>query len=224
MTHITPAFFQFFRDLTENNHADWFKAHKARYEREVKQPFEALVADLLKELARYDAAFSTQNPKHLIFRINRDVRFSKDKSPYKTNAGAVLSPGGKKDAVPGLYVQLGAAESFCGGGLYEPTPVQLYASRQEIVYHAEEFTRLVEAPAFTSIYGEIKGEALKNAPKDFKEEAQRLLILRHKQFYYLVDLPEKTATSAQLIPFLLKAYEAAAPLNAFFSRAIAGVA
>src|SRR3954464_9453495 len=136
---------KFLKDLSKHNDRDWFEKNRPRY-LECKQGFEDLVAELLKELEKYNEGLSGLNPKKLPFRIYRDVRFSKDKRPYKTNMGAGFSPNGKLVQAPGYYVHIQPGnESFVAGGIYMPSPENLASIRQEIDYNAAKFLKILDS-------------------------------------------------------------------------------
>jgi uncharacterized protein (TIGR02453 family) len=221
MAYFTKEMQRFLAGLKKNNNAEWFNKHRAEYDQHCKEPVRQLAADLLQELAKREPAFASFQPKDVLFRINRDIRFSPNKDPYKTHLGAWFTPGGKKSEVPGLYVHIAANECFVAGGCWELQPASLYKVRQEISYHYDEFRKLVSAPAFKKAYGNIKGEALKKAPKDFKEEAEQMPILKNKQFYYSSDLGKDAPLGKDFLKIVLKHYDIARPINAFFSRALA---
>ena len=126
---ITKNFFQFLRDLAKNNNKDWFDVNRMRYESEVKKPFEQFVVTLGNELGKFDGEIQGDFKKN-IFRINKDIRFSKDKSPYKTHLGIWLSTGAKNVESAGYYLQIDAENPFVGGGMYCPQPEQIQKIRQ----------------------------------------------------------------------------------------------
>ncbi len=220
MSYFTPEMHRFFKALEKNNTSAWFADHRKEYEQHVKEPFEHLITDLLAELVKRDPAYSTFKARDCIFRINRDIRFSKNKDPYKLNLGAAISPGGKKSEVPGLYIQFSHKENFVAGGCWELQPASLYKVRQEISYHYAEFQKLVKAAPFKKLFGEIKGEELKRAPKDFEADTDKMPILKKKQFYYAGNLEPKDAFDKNIIKTLIKYYDADEPVNQFFRRAI----
>ena len=132
MKYFNPAFFKFFDQLTKNNNKEWFDANRSIYEEEVKKPFRKLVEDLTEKLAK-DLPEINREVSKSIFRINRDIRFSLDKSPYKNHLGAVFSRTGTKDLdYPGYYMHFGADEIMVGGGKYQVDKEQLAKIRQEI--------------------------------------------------------------------------------------------
>lgn len=216
---FSPAYAAFFRELAANNHKAWFDAHKEEYEREARQPFLQLVEFLRLGLIPLIPQLEAYEARQLIFRINRDVRFSKDKSPYKTHLAAAFSPQGKSAQVPGFYLQLGAEGIWVGGGCYELDKDSLFRVRQEISYHLDEFAQVVGDPAFVDAFGEIKGERNKKLPPEFQQDAQTQPLLANKQFYFMRELPPEAMTDPDLASKLLAWMQAGAAFNAFLLRA-----
>jgi len=172
----------FLKSLKKNNNRDWFEANRADYEA-AKADFTTLVEQILGELSKMDAQFLELSAKDCMFRINRDVRFSKDKSPYKTNFGAGFTVGGKKSALGGFYVHVEPDQGFIGGGLWMPQPDQLKKIRQEIDYSFHEFNKIIENKAFKKTFGTLDMEnALKNPPKGYEAENQAIEFIKLKSF------------------------------------------
>lgn len=188
MTFFSQDFLDFFAELTQHNHKEWFDANKKRYEQSVKKPFEAFVGWLIGEVQQWDPRVQ-QQPKDAIFRINRDVRFSADKTPYKTNRSAFISQAGRKSTLPGHYIQLGADSLWVGGGLYEPTKEQLAAIRSNLSAEPTALDAPRLHPDFVRCYGEIKGARNKVLPADLKAAAATQPLLYHKQWYFMHEDP-----------------------------------
>jgi uncharacterized protein (TIGR02453 family) len=219
MSHFTPSFFKFFEQLEKHNNKEWFDENRATYEREVKEPFKKFVAHIQKELAK-DQPEMLQDPSKSIFRINRDIRFSKDKSPYKNHVGAVFSRSGTKDTRPGYYLHMGAKEIFIGGGMYEVDKEKLQKVRQEIFYNADTFKKLVNEKNFKSLYGEVKGEKNKVLPEEYKEFAKEQPVIANKQFYFMAELKREDVLAKDFDKTVLKYFKAAAKFNEFMMHAI----
>ena len=135
MKFFSPDFNQFFKELAANNHKDWFDQNRERYHRNIKEPFELFVTAVIDELKKEDSRLNV-NPKSTIFRINRDIRFSKDKSPYKLNRSAAIAPNGKKSiAQGGIYFEIGPGRVAIGGGAFQPDKEELQSLRDYIVSH-----------------------------------------------------------------------------------------
>lgn len=220
MSWLTNDFFAFFKDLENNNTREWFHDNKARYDAVVQQPFYELVEDLMYRIAGEEPELDL-TPKNAIFRIHRDVRFSKNKEPYKLHMAAHIVHGGRKSELPGLYVHVGNRECMVGGGVYMPSKEQLHSIRHAIATAPDECHRLLQAKNFRSKYGELRGEKNKIVPAEFKEAAKQYPLVAHKQFYYMADL-QPTAFLAEDTPdMLMEYYQAGRAVNEFFTRAMA---
>lgn len=219
MAYFSKDFIQFFKELIENNHKDWFDENRKRYEMIVKEPFKVFVNDLIVAVQKFDPAIMIQ-PKNAIFRINRDVRFSKNKQPYKTNVAAFISRDSKKEQFPGYYVHFDANGVWLGGGLYELSAERLFKVRQEIMYNEEAFKQAVGSEAFVKEFGEIKGEKNKILKPPFKEIASQSPILYHKQFYFMQEYGKEMIMHDNLVHEIAKKLEAALPLQQFLRLAL----
>lgn len=186
MAYFTQDYTDFFKELAANNHKEWFHTHKKRYEKSVKAPFEAFVADLIQAVqAQHDPEMDLL-PKDAIFRINRDIRFSKNKAPYKLNRSAVISRGGRREKqIPGFYLQLGVEELWLGGGAYQPDKHYLRRIRQHIADHPQQTVALLQQPAFVQYYTTIQGAVNKRIPKEFKAAYEQQPLIANKQYYYM---------------------------------------
>jgi uncharacterized protein (TIGR02453 family) len=177
--NLKPAL-QFLDELSANNHKPWFDAHRAEYQA-ARKAFEGLVGELIDEF-RFSDHLQALTPKDCMARIYRDVRFSKDKSPYKTNLGAMIAPGGWGNTMLGYYVSIQPhGQSLLGGGLYMPTPEQLYYFRQAIDRDAAKFKRLISAQEFIAAFRGVSGERLKTAPKGYDRSHPEIELLQFKQ-------------------------------------------
>ncbi len=221
MKYFTKDFNQFFIDLAGNNHKDWFHENKKRYENSVKKPFDAFIADALVEIAKHDPTV-TIPAKDAIFRINRDVRFSKDKSLYKLNRSAILSSAGRKDhSVPGMYVMLSPEHVSLGGGSYFLQADQLQKLRERIAAEPKRFMQITTNKAFVKIYGGLQGEENKRLPKEFKEVGEEYPIIFKKQYFYMAQHAPSLVESEALMDTLLAHYQAAFEVQQYLKEAIA---
>ena len=210
----------FLKKLKKNNSREWFEGHRQMYE-EAREDFVELVAQILKSLSRRDARYAEIQPKHCIFRINRDVRFSHDKSPYKTNFGAAFSPQGKKSPGGGFYLHIEPSASFAGGGIWMPEAEQLRKIRQEIDYRAKDFKNIVEKKSFLDLFGGLDREAaLKNPPKGYDSENPMIEYLKLKNFVTGHPIPDRELCSADLLKGLEKCFREMEPLMEFLQTAI----
>ena len=223
MTYFTPDFLNFFADLRENNDRDWFKSQKKRYETAVKKPFEQLIASLIERMQIEDPTLLVTT-KDCIFRIHRDTRFSKDKTPYKLHASAAINRGGKKDHTqPGIYIQASDDSFGIFSGNYRPDTKGLRAIREEIISNMDEFQALLEDKNFKAKFGTIQGEKNKRIAKEFREAAEQQPLLFHKQFYYAHEMSAETLLRDDLVDFVMEYYHASRPMSAFLSRAAAKI-
>jgi len=220
MAYFTQGFFDFFQELSENNHRDWFHANKSRYEQHVKKPFYTLVGELIDRIHQDDPQVMIE-PKHAVFRINRDIRFSKDKTPYKTNVSAFISPQGRKDHThPGFYFDLNHQRIYLGGGAYSVDKEQLLQIRTAIASEPDRFKQLLEEEEFQQKYGTVKGEQHKRLPAEFKEAAEKQPLLFNKQFYYMAELDRELLLTDELPDHMMSYYYAAKPIKDFLLEAM----
>ncbi|MFY7653049.1 MAG: DUF2461 domain-containing protein [Chitinophagaceae bacterium] len=220
---IAPETLLFLTNLKENNHKPWFDANRKQYE-VAKGNFLAFTAAILKQFALIDAGISHLQPKDCVFRINRDVRFSKNKEPYKTNMGLSISAGGKKGNMAGYYFHLepnGAC--FAGGGLYMPMPAEVQKVRQEIDYCSDEFLNIINNNTFKQHYGNIDLDAnlsLSKAPKGYDANHPLLPYLKLKSWIATASINDEAILSNNFLMQLIEKWEALMPLIYFLNRAI----
>lgn len=212
---------QFLNNLQENNHKDWFDLHKKEYDK-LRADWIELAANIIKQTANFDDDVKELDPKKCIFRINRDVRFSKNKDPYKNNFGISLSKGGKTTDFCGYYIHIQPGESFIAGGSYQPMPDKLAAIRQEIDYNFEEFKSILEHKEFVKHFGLLTGDKLQRPPKGYDAENPAIEFIKHKGFLAFLKIDDKNLTEKELLKHCLSAFKAMKPLNDFLNRAILG--
>lgn len=220
MQQISSSTIQFLSDLRENNNRDWFMANKPRYELAHKE-FCAFVEALLLELAAFDPSVAHFTAKECVFRIYRDVRFSHDKSPYKIHFGAHVSPAAKRSDIhtrAGYYLHLEPGGSFLAGGAYLPEAAWLKAIRQEIAYCTDEFRELLGAPDFRQYFGEMEGEKLKKAPKDYPADHPAIEWLKHKSFLATHNCLDEQVLSEDFLLHCAKVFRALHPFDRFLNR------
>jgi len=219
MSYFTQDYIDFFKELSENNHKDWFDLNRKRYKTTVKDAFQNFVALMIDRVAAIDPTIAL-TPKDSIFRINRDIRFSKDKTPYKTNNSAIISPGGRKDkSTPGLYFELNHERVRIYGGVYMCERAQLHRIREEIAKDISGLHNALNDKNFKKKYGELQGEKNKVIPKEFKEIGQKEPLIYNKQFYYWAELDAKHILSPKLDDIIMEHYNAAKPIREFLLRA-----
>jgi uncharacterized protein (TIGR02453 family) len=224
MSPFGPEFLRFFRGLTRRNTRTWYHAHKAEYERFVKEPFTLFVGEMIERIAAIDPAMRCE-PRDAIFRLARDTRFSKDKTPYKTQAAAVIGPDGRKTRRAAFYFQLGVTGIGVAGGVYQPDRDQLFAIREAIRDDGARLERLVQDRAFRRVWGGLQGERNVRVPPAFAAAATRHPLLYHKQFYTWVEYGHaQSVLRRDLAPFLVRHYLAGRAVFAWLTRALTGVA
>jgi len=220
MRFFSSAYLDFFTELERNNNKGWFDANRKRYEEQVKAPFLTFVAEMIERLQVLDPTL-TVNPKDSIARINRDIRFSKDKSPYNLYCTAFLSPAGRKDkSQPGLYFRFGARDAGIMAGCYQPTREQLERIRRAIAAEPEKFRTLLEAKPLCELFGELRGERMKRIPAEWKALYAQEEVIANKQFYLVSEREAGWITDPGLTDQLLEYWHAAQPLNDFLSTAL----
>ena len=211
----------FLKNLAKNNDRDWFEKNKPKY-LEAKENFDAFVAGLLEKMIPVDSSLTGLNPKKLTFRIYRDVRFSKDKSPYKTNMGATFSGGGKLMQSPGYYLHIEAGnKSFVAGGLYVPPPDILAKVRQEIDYNSKKFLAILNNAKFKKTFGALDDfDKLKTAPKGYPKDHPQLELLKHKSFIVSHYFTDKEVMDKKFMKNVVDTYKILKPLNDYLREAM----
>ncbi len=223
MSWFTRDFFAFFEGLKENNNREWFHENKKLYETAVKEPFAELVEDLINRIRGEDAGFDLQ-PKDAIFRINRDIRFSQNKDPYKINVAASISSAGRKSLeTPGFYLHFGVDEMMTGGGAYMVDKENIRKIRTAIAASPDEFAALISDKVFKQKYGEIRGEKNKVIPQEFRAAHAHQPLIANKQFYYIAELKPDFLLKDDLPEQLMEYYYAGQPVNAFLRHAMSAV-
>lgn len=219
-TYFTSDYFDFFKALAANNHKYWFDANRNSYIKAVKEPFAFFVEALIAEASKIDSEINI-TPKDSIIRINRDVRFSKDKSAYKLQMSAIISKYGKKiNTYPGLYIELGPEKLGIYGGLYMPTATEINKIREAISNQMKFFNNLILSPTFIAYFGDIKGEANKRIDKKFLEDSVKQPLLLNKQWYFASSLAPEIIISSKLMPIVVNHFKAMQDFNNFFKMAL----
>lgn len=209
----------FLKKLKKNNNREWFQKNKEWYE-ESKADFEKLVGQLIMEIIKFDKSLIDANAKDCVFRIYRDVRFAKDKSPYKTNFGAHLSKNKKEYFKPGYYIHLEPSGSFLAGGMWMPPADLLNAIRQEIDYNTKEFKKIISKNDFKKYFGGLENMKLKKAPKNYPKDHPEIELLKHTSYIVSHEMKENMLTDKKLLQHSAKVFKTMLPLNQFLRRAI----
>ena len=211
---------KFLKDLKRNNKKSWFDAHRKQYE-QARSDFENFIQSVLDEHCKNDIDLKELIAKKCLFRINRDIRFSKDKSPYKTNFGASMDKGGKKSGLAGYYFHLEPGKSFLGGGLWMPQSNAFKKVRQEIDYCFDEFKKIVSSKKFKAVYGELytgEGIKLSKVPQGFEKNNPAAEYLKFKSWLVLTDVPDSDLRSKNLLKKTVDAFSLLQPLIKFLNR------
>ena len=210
---------QFLTELKENNNKDWFNENRKAYDASKEQML-FFTEIMIQELRKLDPDIPALSAKDCLFRIFRDVRFSNDKSPYKTNMGSFIAPGGRKSDLAGYYVHFEPRASFIGGGVWCPAPDVLRAIRMEIYDHPDGFKEVLYDADFKEYFGEIMGEKLKTAPKGFDKEFEDIDLLRYKSYAFGYSLTDEQVLSADLVELAVSVFRQLSHMNRFLNDAI----
>lgn len=215
MAWFTAEYEVFFKELKANNNRDWFHENKPRFEKHVKKPFYQFVTDMIQQMQLLDSKCQI-DAKDAVFRIHRDIRFSKDKTPYKVQMSAIVGEGGRKGmAENGIYLEIGENHLRVYGGVYQPNKEQLQAIRQEILYDINGFEKAISGEAFKKWFGEVRGEKNKRLAYEFAEILENQPLIANKQFYYYSDLDPKLLYSDKLIEIFFEAFKASEEVRNF---------
>ncbi len=213
----TAALLKFLGELKKNNAKEWFDANRKTYE-SLRKDWIALVDEIIAGIATFDREIAALSAKDCIFRINKDIRFSKDKSPYKTNFGASINIGGKKEFLGGYYFHLAPDEIFIAGGTYMPSSPALAAIRQEIDYNFDEFRLLVEDNKLVKRFGTLDGEKLSRPPKGYDAENPAIEYLKLKSLVLVQHLKPEELKPNSILKTILPSFEMMKPFNDFLRR------
>jgi len=219
---VEPQTLRFLKQLNKNNHKPWFDAHRADYEA-AKIDFQNFIQLVIDHLQKFDTTITGITARDCLFRINRDIRFAKDKTPYKTNMGASIKAGGKKSPFAGYYFHLEPGKTFVGGGLWMPNAEVLKNVRQEIDYNWNEFQEIINEKPFKKMYGDVyKGKelSLSTTPKGYEKENPAVEYLKLKCFIAETTLEDAELTKGTLHRKTIDAFTALMPFLKFINRAI----
>lgn len=219
---ISSSTVHFLKSLKKNNNKPWFDQNREKYI-DAKNNFEEFVALLLQKMVLFDEDMKELAPKNCTFRINRDIRFSKNKTPYKINLSASFNRGGKKSIYAGYYFHLQpGGNSFVGGGLWMPEPESLKKLRQEIDYCFPEFKKIINSPSFKKHYEELERNEknmLVNVPKGYDKENPAVDFLRMKSFVATKNISDTEVLSSHLNNEVIQSFKTLMPLVKFINRA-----
>lgn len=214
--------FDFLKKLKLNNNKDWFEKNKNTYLTS-KEEFETLVEKLVRNIRKFDKKISPElKAKDCTFRIYKDVRFSKDKTPYKTNVGASINPGGRKSPVAGYYLHIEPGGCFLAGGMYMPEPEALQAIRQEIDYNSKNLLSIMKSASFKKYFkGLDEINKLKTAPKGYANDHPHLDLLQHKHYIVSYAISDKLILDKKADSNIISCFKAMHPFIEYLRGATA---
>jgi uncharacterized protein (TIGR02453 family) len=208
----------FLKDLKINNNREWFQANKDQYD-QARQTFESFINELIPLIRTIDPLIDMVTAKDCAFRIYRDVRFSPDKSPYKTNMGAYIARGGKNSTMAGYYVHIDPGASFLAGGLYMPPPEILKKVRDEIYYQPGDFKKIIYNKEFVKVFGEIDDPGkMKNPPKGYPKDFPEINLLKFRNYAVMHYVPDDLLLRDNYRDYAIDVFKVLHPLNSYFNR------
>ncbi len=219
MPVISKSTLKFLSDLNRNNNREWFTVNRDRYN-EAKAEYEAFVQAVINEVSKFDPILKGLEARTCMYRINRDIRFSSDKTIYKTYMGAFIVKGGKKngDKFAGYYIHVEPGNnSMVAGGAYVPPMPWLTAIRENIDAKGEKFHKILENKDLKDYFGEIEGEKLKSAPKGFSRDHRDIELLKMKSYLVSRIFSDREITSEGVFELIIKGCRAMKPLNDFLN-------
>lgn len=218
---IQATTIKFLKDLEKNNDKSWFDVNRSRYEA-AREAFLQSVEAMIKAIALFEPAIGEQTAKQTVFRINRDVRFSKDKRPYKNNMSAYFNAAGKKSNLAGYYVHIEPGKSFVAAGVWMPEAAVLLKIRQEIDYNFEEWNGITTATAFKKLFptGINMDDSLQRPPKGYEENNPAIKILKLKSFIGSRSFTDAEVMHKAFTKELSKTFKALMPIVHFINRSL----
>jgi uncharacterized protein (TIGR02453 family) len=217
----TPALLQFLSELSKNNNREWFSLNKSRYDK-LQQEFVAFLDELIPMIAKFDSSVAAMKGKECMFRIYRDVRFSHDKSPYKTHFGAMIMAGKKKSEIhnkAGYYIHIEPDASMLAGGAYLPPSGWLRSIRNAIYFQPNDFKKIIEDKTFVKTFGEISGEKLSRPPQGFDASYPEVELLKYKSYTAIHSMSNQDLGKKNLIEYTATIFRTMYPLNSFLNEA-----
>ncbi|MEO6902370.1 MAG: DUF2461 domain-containing protein [Bacteroidia bacterium] len=216
---IKPATFDFLKKLKNNNNKEWFDVNRPQYEK-IKIEFQLFITELIQSISTFDASIKQLEAKNCVFRINRDVRFSKNKTPYKSNISASIAPGGKKSSAAGYYIHLQPGASYIAGGMWQPETPLIKAIRQEIDYNAVEFKNIINNKAFKKYFTKLsEQDKLISVPKGYSKEHPEIELLKHRSFIVVHSLADEKVFAKNVVKTVTQICENIYPLDKFLRKA-----
>jgi uncharacterized protein (TIGR02453 family) len=217
---ISKTTFQFLSQLKQNNNKEWFDQNRPVYS-QIRSQFELFVEAVIGLISEFDKEAGQTTAKASIFRINRDIRFSRDKMPYKTNLGAFIAQGGRKGIHAGYYIHVEPGSCFLAGGIYMPSGPMLKAIRDDIYHNYPEFKEIITAPEFRKHFGDgVGGEKLKSVPRGYPPDFEGIEYLKYKSYTVYKDEPDSLYQKPAFSEELKSVFRSMAPYNHFLNEAV----
>ncbi len=210
---------KFLSRLKQNNNRDWFNENKLMYD-EARLSFESFVNFLILKIKEFDSEINVHSAKECVFRIYKDVRFSINKDPYKTNMGAYIADGGKKSKFAGYYIHIEPDASFAGGGIYCPSPPVLKSVRNDIYNDADTLREIINEPLFSKTFPKMYGEQLKTAPKGFSKEFKDIKLINYKSYTVIKEFTNNDVENKAFIDTVISVYKIQKPFNQYLNHVI----
>ncbi len=210
---------KFLNGLTANNSKAWMDEHKKDYQA-AKSNFIDLVQNSINTASKFDDEIVNEEAKKCVFRLNRDVRFSKNKDPYKTNFGGAICKGGRRTGNPGYYIHIMPGNNFVGGGLFQPQPDFLKKIRQEIDYNAPELVKIINSVNFKEYFSDPYDDKVKTAPKGYPKDHPHIDLIRYRSFIYMRQFTDLEAQSADFPKLIIETFKALKPYIDFLRRGL----
>lgn len=207
----------FLKKIGKNNHKEWFDANRETYEK-LRTEWIGFVQNIIDQSVIFDPELKQLEAKKCIFRINRDIRFSKIKTPYKTNFGAYISKGGKNAEAAGYYMHIEPGNCFLAGGAYSPSPALLQAIRQEIDYNFNTFNQILKHKDFVKNFGTLSGDKLQNHPKGYDKDNPAIEYLKHKSFLMYKQVDDQFLSRKTIDKDIVKVFKAMKPMISFLNE------
>ncbi|MBK7710215.1 MAG: DUF2461 domain-containing protein [Bacteroidales bacterium] len=219
MALINKSTLEFLNGLKYNNNREWFLNNQSAY-KEAKNNFESFVQEIINEITVFDPILRGLEVKNCVYRINRDIRFSNDKTLYKSHLGAFIVRGGKKngDKFGGYYFHIEPGQSMIAGGAYMPPSPWLSAIRENISDDPEQFLKIISEKNFVKYFGEIEGEKLKSAPKGYASDHPHIDLLKFKSYLVTNNVPDEDVLTPGFLKHTVNVFKAMKPLNDFLSN------
>ena len=212
--NFDPEYFEFFIELSMNNQKSWFDLNRKRYENSVKAPFIDFISELIERMSLVNSEFSGIVPKDCIFRINKDIRFSKDKTPYKLFCSASIHVGGRKSMFPGgMYIEIGAENCAIYSGVYMPEKDDLLKYRENISANIAHFQAAISDPEFVKYFGVVRGEKNKKIDSKFKDAILMEPLILNKQFYVMHSFEAEKTFEIDFVDYVIGVWLSAQKFN-----------